>query len=78
MRFDRYKSSIYLEPLSSLKGDSEAVFCVGKKVMNVEYTDKRVIVQYYDLLDSSLYSLEADLVIVADSSSSQIRPRLLL
>jgi 2-polyprenyl-6-methoxyphenol hydroxylase-like FAD-dependent oxidoreductase len=75
--FDGYKSSMYPEPPSSLKGDGEAVFSVGKKVINVENTDGSAIVQYQDLLDGGLHSLEADLVIVADGGSSQIRPLLL-
>lgn len=71
--FDGYKSSIYPEPPSPLKGDGEAVFSIGKKATDVQYADQKVTVYYEDLLGGGHHSLPADLVIVADGASSQIR-----
>ena len=74
--FDGYKSSIFPQPPSSLKSDGEAVFNIGKKATDVKYVDGKVTVEFEDLLKGGEHYLQADLVIVSDGASSQIRPLL--
>ena len=75
--FDGYKSSIFPNPPDLFDSDGDAVFSIGKKATDVKYTDRRVTVQYEDLLDGGRHYLQADLVIVSDGASSQIRPLLI-
>lgn len=71
--FDAMKSDFCLEPPVLPIVGGQGIFDTGKRAMSVSYNGKHVLVGVEDLIDGGPMTLEADLVIAADGSSSRIR-----
>lgn len=77
--FDGLRSEFCPEPISpALEAGSSpgASYDLGKRAVDVTYTDGLVTVEYEDLLKGGHGTVHADLVIVADGSNSTLRRRL--
>jgi 2-polyprenyl-6-methoxyphenol hydroxylase-like FAD-dependent oxidoreductase len=72
--FDGMASNFCPGPPPSVVGDGQAVFDVGKRVTNIQYVEGRPLVEFVEVADGKKSkSMEADLVIAADGSSSRVR-----
>lgn len=74
--FDSFKSEYCPEPPQLTDGDGQAVYEVEKHATGVTYCDGLVTVELEDLIEGGHQTIHADLVIVANCSSSNIRPKL--
>lgn len=76
--FDAMTSEYYPEPPKSFGTTTgQAVYDLGQTVMNVEYKDAMVNIEYESAVDGTRKTLQADLVIAADGSRSRVRRMLL-
>lgn len=71
--FDGLKSDICAQPLDMSNLTGTAIYDHGKKVTAVDYLDGLVKVSFQDLETNGSGSVDADLVIAADGTSSKIR-----
>lgn len=56
------------------EGDGKAIFDSGKRVTNVRSLEGQMVVEFDDIVHGKeLMSMQADLVIAADGSSSRVR-----
>ena len=75
--FDSFESEYCPEPPQLAEEDGKAVYDVGKCATDVSYCDGLVTVELEDLIEGGHQTIHADLVIVANGSSSNIRKKLL-
>ncbi|TGO26850.1 hypothetical protein BPAE_0052g00410 [Botrytis paeoniae] len=73
--FDSMKSEICAQP-PKLVGRGSAIYEHGKEVTEVEYKDGLVTVKYRDTGTETYGTVHADLVLIADGSSSKVRQAL--
>ena len=71
--FDGYSSAYVPNPPKELETGGKAVFDIGKRVMDVSYTDGTVTLRYEDLINGGGGSIQADLVIAVDGFRSSVR-----
>jgi 2-polyprenyl-6-methoxyphenol hydroxylase-like FAD-dependent oxidoreductase len=72
--FDGIASNFCPGPPQSVDGDGKAVCDVGKRVTNFRYVEGRPMVEFVDVANGKeSKSMQSDLVIGADGSSSRVR-----
>lgn len=74
--FDGLKSDICAQPPKKMEQRGSAIYDHGKEVTEVEYKDGLVTVRYRDTGTETYGTVHADLVLVADGSSSKVRQAL--
>lgn len=75
--YDGYSSKACPFPPNAEKEDGCSDYMPGKQVTNVTHSGDKVTVEFKDVTDQSAGSIDADLVIAADGSSSPTRALLL-
>lgn len=75
--FDGFASAAVPEPPKDREGDGKATFRFGTRVTDVKDLGETVEVSFVDGKTNATESLVADMVIVADGSTSSIRQKLL-
>ena len=75
--FDGFISKHCPSPPEPLDSDGSAIYDLGKRVTNVNYTDDQVHLSFDDTIGRTSGYLQADLVIAADGSNSAVRRFLL-
>lgn len=66
----RLKSSYYPEPPPDSETDGQTLYDLGKRAVSAMYNIGRIKVQYEDVMKDVSGTIEGDLVILADGSSS--------